>query len=852
MKKLFFLAAIAFGSVLTLRAADYTLPFTLTPSAETFAECVTLDENHDATTGGYGGWSFSGNPKFAFKYTYSMDNQADDWLILPAVDFGDCRKVKVSFMIETYSDKEDFQVMLGHTPTVGGMTQTVMTQTDFSQTSFGELSAEVELPADGSNEWYLGFHVTSPRFRGWIYVNDIRIEAVQTVEITAKPLAPVIKSGSVTDLDYNAVVTMPSLDTNGSALTGTMDLRILVDGTLRQTISGCAAGADIDVALTLEAGGHTITFLAVKDGTEGEPVSATVEASARVAVPAVPEIAGVVMDFLNLSANVLMPALDTDGKEITGLMNLLCKVDGTVVKTMTGLSAGATATFNHTLTPGQHTIGFIASLSGQNGGEATTVVEAVEQTLTLPFNMAASAETFAQCKVIDANGDGSEYGSNGKWTYDSGKNDFVYTYHSSNQADDWMILPMVDFGDTRKVKVSLSVKTGDYNECFDVKLGNARTIAAMTIPVMKKENYKNAGSEYEILTATVELPAAAPSQLCLGIHAFSEADNYVIRIKDIKIEDAEIPEIIPAKPVIRESSANNLSYSATVIMPSLDTAGNELSGNMTLEVLVDGEVVDTRTDCAPGADINIDLILEAGRHVMGFRAVLGENTGAPVVERITATAIETGDLPFSFVASQETFDQCEVIDLDGSVDNGGNIQGAWSYAMSNGFKYTYNPGSDADDWLIIPLVDFGSSSKVRIAVDVKTQYDTEDFEIMLGHERTVDAMTLPVMKHTGFVSKDKWTTLSAIVDIPADAAARQNSGYYALGIHAISPANHYNIYFDNIRIESLELLSSGIDTVETDEFAEPEYYNLQGVRVDKPESGIYIMRRGNKTVKIKL
>ncbi len=836
------------GSVLTLTAADYTLPFSLTPSAETFAECVTLDENHDATPDGMGGWAFSGNPKFSFKYTYSMANQADDWLILPAVDFGDCRNVKVSFQIETYSDKEDFQVMLGHTPTVDGMTQTVMTQNDFSKTSFGELSAEVELPADGNTEWYLGFHVTSPKFRGWIYLKDIRIEAAQTVVTTAKPVAPVIKSGSVTDLDYSAVVTMPALDTKGEAITGTMDLRILVDGTLAETKNGCAAGSDIDVNLTLAPGAHTITFLAVQNGIEGEPANATVEVTERVSVPAKPVISGVVMNFLDLDATVTMPVLDTDGKAITGAMSLQCKVDGTVVRTLSGLSAGGNASFTYTLTAGQHTIGFIAVLDGQESEEAVTTVEASEQTFTLPFNMAASAETFAQCKVIDANGDGSEYGNNGKWAYET--DSFVYTYNSSNKADDWMILPMVDFGDVRKVKISIAVKTGSYYEGFEVKLGDARTIAAMTIPVMKKENYQSEGGGYETITATVELPAGTSSLLCLGIHAISEADKYVIRINDIKIENADIPEIIPAEPVIKESSITNLSYAAIVTMPALDTAGNELTGGMTLEVLVDGEVADTKTDCAPGADIDIDLILEAGRRTVGFRAVIGENTSATVTENVTAKAIIAGDLPFTFVASQETFDQCVVIDFDGSVNNGGNIQGAWSYAMSNGFKYTYNPDSKADDWLILPLVNFGESSKVRVTVDVMTEYDTEDFEILLGHERTAEAMTLPVMKHTGFVSKNKWTTLSAIVEIP-QAEAREVSNDYALGIHAISPANHYNIYFNNIRIESIEV-TTGIDTIEADETAEPEYYNLQGVKVNNPGPGIYIMRRGNTTVKVKL
>lgn len=42
---------------------------------------------------------------------------------------------------------------------------------------------------------------------------------------------------------------------------------------------------------------------------------------------------------------------------------------------------------------------------------------------------------------------------------------------------------------------------------------------------------------------------------------------------------------------------------------------------------------------------------------------------------------------------------------------------------------------------------------------------------------------------------------------------------------------------------------SGIEDVDVENVA-PVYYNLQGIRVDNPEHGIYIERRGNKTVKV--
>lgn len=850
MKK-FLLFAAALGCAFASKAADYTLPFSFTASEESLTQCTVIDVAENGETG-YGGavsgkWFYYGETKNAFKYTYLMSAPADDWLILPAVDFGDCKKVKVSFQIETYSDKEDLAVCLGHEATAAGMTENVMTLADFSKSSFTEMSAEVTVPDDGNTVWHLGFHATSPAFRGWIYLKDFKIESADGGVTVAAPAAPVVKSSTIKDLDYSAVVTMPSVDTDGQAIDGTLDLRVLVDGTLTDTKTGCTPGADVDVNLTLLAGTHTISFVAVQGSAESAAATDNVEAKEHVAVPAKPVINSCTVNFLSLSASVTAPSLDTDGNELSGYVSLQCLVDGTVVDTKNYLSAGASVTFARTLTAGSHTVGFIAVCDGQRSQIASTEVEAKEQIFDLPFTMTASAETFAMCEKIDANYDGSEYGDNGKWVY---KDDaFVYTYSSisSNGGDDWVILPKVDFGSVRKVKVSVSVGTGGYPEGFEIKLGAARTVAAMTIPVLKQENYKHTDG-YETLSATVELAEGVPSVLCLGLHAISEPDQFTLKISEVKIESAEVPEVVPGAPVIKESTVKNLNYTAVVTMPAVDTEGNALTEAMSLEVLVDDVVVETKTDCAAGADVDVALTLAAGEHTVAYRAVLGENTGEAVSETVTATALSTGGLPFAFDATEANFDQCEKIDIDGSVESGGNIQGSWQFATDGSFKYVYNPNSDADDWLILPFVDFAKCMKVKVSVDVKTENYTESFEIFLGQERTVEGMTIPVLSKTGFTSKT-WTTLTAEVNTPYGVARAANR-LFALGIHATSPQNHYNMYFKNFRIEALVL--SGIDDVEADEDAETEYYNLQGIRVDNPTHGIYIMRRGSVISKVVL
>lgn len=47
-----------------------------------------------------------------------------------------------------------------------------------------------------------------------------------------------------------------------------------------------------------------------------------------------------------------------------------------------------------------------------------------------------------------------------------------------------------------------------------------------------------------------------------------------------------------------------------------------------------------------------------------------------------------------------------------------------------------------------------------------------------------------------------------------------------------------------------KLASDGVEGIEIDENAPVEYYNLQGVRVENPANGLYIMRQGDKVVKV--
>lgn len=829
-----------------------SLPYTFTVTQESFNQCEVFDVNNDGQAeSSYknGMWSYgSTNVGGALKYTYSSDNAADDWIILPMVNFGDCTDVTVYLDVMTEADAEAFSVHLGNDRTVEAMTVPVLSRANFTHANtFETLSATVKVPAgEGENDWCVGIHVTSPANRYLLYVNNIRIEKA-TGAVTVIPALPVVKESNVENLSYTATVQLPDLDTAGEELQGNLSLRVYVDNKLTKTLADLEPGSEQEIALSLEEGEHTIGYQAVLNGVSGDLATETVTAAVKVIVPASPVVSGSIIDKLTYTATVVMPSKDTAGNDITGTMSLVVSEKSTTLKTIANLAAGAEVEVELTLSIGTHNLEFAAVLGDETSEPATDTAVIAAPTYDLPFTFAPSLTTMSQCVVIDANRDAS--GNDGKWSISNDA--FCYNY-SSNDADDWVILPTVDFGKASKVKISLSAKTGKYPEAFEIWLGNQRTAEGMTLKVAEQTSFISP-EDYRTIEATIDVPESTDNKWALGLHAVSKAEQLTLFIKDIEIVEVIADHVIPAAPVFANSTIDGMDYSTTITMPETTVTGANIEDKMTLKVLVDSEVVLTKTDLAAGAEIPVELTLEAGTHTVEAIAVLNDVESQAASEKVTVKLPElvTGSLPYKFTVNQETFAQCLVVDVnkDGQATTEYK-NGMWSYAiLSEGgaMKYTYSEDNQADDWIILPLVDFGESKAVTVSLNVMTQTDSEDFEVYLGRERSVDAMTVVVAEYKDYTHPNSFETLTKTVTLPA-AESRADANEWCLGIHASSPAAHFAFYVNNIEIKGAA--QSALTDIEAEADEECEYYNLQGIRIANPTPGTpVIVRKGNQTYK---
>lgn len=122
----------------------------------------------------------------------------------------------------------------------------------------------------------------------------------------------------------------------------------------------------------------------------------------------------------------------------------------------------------------------------------------------------------------------------------------------------------------------------------------------------------------------------------------------------------------------------------------------------------------------------------------------------------------------------------------------------WSFSSSAGaVGYSYSTANDGDDWLVSPAIKLEGGKKYHFAIDVaaaSAKYP-ERIEVKLGAEPKASALTATVIPAT-VVDFADFTTLEN------DEVVVAETGYYHIGIHAISDADQYNLFVKNFLIEA--------------------------------------------------
>ncbi len=154
-----------------------------------FDLCTVIDANEDFDIEyHWGGWMYSPEfpavagqetpdktPANCAVYGYSPENAADDWLIMPPFTAEQGKKYRVTFTMWTRGEKET--VSLTHGAVNNAVSQQVIkTYSDYNDKTVKQFVEEFTATASGN--YYVGFHMTSPKKRYYLFIDDVTIDEV--------------------------------------------------------------------------------------------------------------------------------------------------------------------------------------------------------------------------------------------------------------------------------------------------------------------------------------------------------------------------------------------------------------------------------------------------------------------------------------------------------------------------------------------------------------------------------------------------------------------------------------------------------------------------------------------------
>lgn len=202
---------------------------------DVFSFFKVIDNNDDGST-----WNYSSYDEAA-RYSYSFENDADDYLVTPALRVTAGKKYDVTVHVKGNEfNSERFMVVTGTAPTADGLGTTVIEATEVAIEEDNEYTGSFVAEADGF--YYVAVKAISDVSSYYLYVSNLSVE--QGAEQTA-PAAPVVAATAAAEgaLSATIQVTAPTKTVEGNTLTAITKLELYRDGTLTDQKTDVTPGA---------------------------------------------------------------------------------------------------------------------------------------------------------------------------------------------------------------------------------------------------------------------------------------------------------------------------------------------------------------------------------------------------------------------------------------------------------------------------------------------------------------------------------------------------------------------------------------------------------------------------------
>lgn len=412
----------------------------------------------------------------------------------------------------------------------------------------------------------------------------------------------------------------------------------------------------------------------------------------------------------------------------------------------------------------------------------------------------ATQEDFDAWTVIDVNGDEKT------WTFadDATPSHAFYSYHSSNQADDWFISPAIEIPSDGMYVVSYNYRGSSYGEAFEVWTGTAPTVEGMTDKV----------ADHPLVIDNIEgnlaFVDAAAGPLYVGFHCVSQPDKFRLYINSLEVLDASNPVDIQVAEILSPATGENLGEESVTI--SLTNTGRvDVDSFDVAYSLNDGEpiVEHVNANLAVGATIeytfNTKADLSLGHYTHTLKAwtmhpddLNPANDAAEVKVRHIAPA----SVPY-FMGFEPDEDTSDIRFFNLNEDSGDwsiNIGGGWfgNFARTGYACLAYNYDSDnaADDWAILEPIQMEAGHYVMKYWYCATDGHTERMRVCYGFSPEPEAMT-NVIAELDAITNSKYQEAIHIFELNEAAPVY-------IGFYCYSDADENWLLVDDLTIENVD------------------------------------------------
>ena len=406
--------------------------------------------------------------------------------------------------------------------------------------------------------------------------------------------------------------------------------------------------------------------------------------------------------------------------------------------------------------------------------------------ITAPYTADFStADAMGDFTVLDANGDATNNG-NGTWNW-SASNGAYYKYHSSNAADDYLILP-IQLEAGKNYNVTVNAACNGYPEKFEVVYGTAATKEALTNVIIAETALEST----EFADYTGSFTAAEAGTYYVAIHATSDADMFNLKVMKFDIEvgaDAAAPDAVTDLSVV--ATENKLEATVSFKAPTKTVGGDDLTDLTQIDILRDGAVIKSLTEgVTPGAELSYvdnDETLTVGTHVY---QVIPYNTNGVGVKSEKVSVFLSAVIQVPYVVDFTKSGSLDVFNVIDANDDGKT----WKWSASNGAFYTYDSENAADDYLVSMPIHFVAGKSYNLTVNAKgSSTYPERFEVKLGKAATVDGLDKVILPATV-------ANAGEYVDYEGSFSVEEDGDYF-VAIHAISDADMNTLCVAKLTIE---------------------------------------------------